>query len=184
MTYVDKLRALGASTEASVAALFDRYVAKAVTGPEFVATAAATIAKANARAVVMADLSLAATLMLELGKPVAALGLAPRRDDVDRLTKAATTLLAAEADPRARIARLARVEPLDAAGNAYSDAIARREEVSGYRRGVSADGCELCQWLAKTHLDPAGYVYPAKQKMNRHKGCTCTQIPVRKGQRA
>lgn len=183
MNYRTHLKELGARTEARVLALFDSYTAATITGPDFVAAAAATIAKANARAVAMADLSLAATLMLEMGEPVAALGLSPKPGDVDRLTKAAQTLLAAETDPRDRIARLGRVEPLDAAGEAYSDAISQRENVTGYRRGVSADGCELCQWLAKTHLDPAGYVYPAKQPMNRHKGCTCTQIPVRKGQK-
>lgn len=180
MTYRENLTELGAVTERKVLDLFDRHTAGELTAPQFVSTTATVIAKANGRAVAMADMSLAATLSLRLGVPVAALGLASPAGELARLQKAADTLLAAEDDPRARVARLGRVEPLDAAGTAYSTAIARSRRVTGYRRGLHAGACELCQWLAKTHLDPEGYVYPSRQPMNRHKGCTCTQVPVTK----
>lgn len=181
MSYTDQLTALGAATESKVLRLFDRYVDGNLTPRQFVATTATVIAKANGRAVAMADLSLASTLSAKLGVPITALGLIPPAGDIDRLLKAATTLVEVideTPDPRARVARLGRVEPLDAAGTAYSEAIKRSGHVSGYRRGVSPGACELCNWLAKTNLDPAGYIYPANKPMNRHKGCTCTQIPV------
>ena len=81
-------------------------------------------------------------------------------------------------DPTPRVSRFARTEPLAAAGDAYDEAVRRSPHVRGYRRGLSPTACELCAWLAKRHLDPAGYIYRADRPMHRHKGCTCYPIPV------
>ena len=54
----------------------------------------------------------------------------------------------------------------------------RRHGVRGYRRGLDDHPCQLCTWLAKTHLDPAGYVYPTGKPMHRHPGCCCVPLPV------
>lgn len=81
-------------------------------------------------------------------------------------------------DPTPRVSRFARTEPLTAAGDAYDEAVRRSPHVRGYRRGLSPTACELCTWLAKRHLDPAGYIYRADRPMHRHKGCTCYPIPV------
>lgn len=176
MSYRENLRKLGADTSGRVMGHYAMYNSGRITASQFASTVASTIAKANGRAVVMADLSLAATLSVEMGIPVTTLGLQLPDGELERLRKAASTLLdLAEdtPDPAARIGRLGRVEPIDAAGKAYSKGTRLSPHVVGYRRGLSGDPCELCQWL---HKD--GYVYPAEQEMNQHKGCTCTQQPV------
>jgi len=178
MTYRDVLTGLGAATEARVLAAYAAFTDGDLTEEEFVAAVAAIIAKANARAVAVADLSLAATLMLQLGKPVATLGLTPPKDDPERLQKAATTLvglLATTPDPLARVARLGRSEPLGSAATAYSAGIRQSRLVTGWTRGVSGNACELCQSLAD-----GGAVFPDSVEMYHHKGCTCTPIPVTK----
>lgn len=178
MTYRDHLTDLGAVTEGKVLAAYTAFTDGDLTEDEFVAVVAAIIAKANARAVAIADLSLAATLMLRLRRPVAALGLTPPKGDAQRLAKAATTLVAAldaTPDPLARVARLGRSEPLEAAARAYSAGIRQNPDVTGWTRGVSGNACELCTWLAQD-----GATFPDSVEMNTHTGCTCTPIPVTK----
>lgn len=172
MSYRDLLHQLGSATETKVLAIFNAFTAGTLGQEQTVALIASTIAAANGHAVALADVSLAATLTLQLGEAVPALGLLPA-DDTARLRKAARTLLAVEDVTPERVARLGRAEPLDAAGTAYSDGIKRSRHVDGYRRGLSGNACELCVWLYKD-----GYTYPANQPMNRHKGCTCTQVPA------
>ncbi len=94
MTYREVIKRLGEATEAAVLSVYADFVAGALSEDEAVSVIAWTVAKANARAVAVADLSLAATIMLQLRTPVATLGLLPPPDDQDRLQKAAVTLLA------------------------------------------------------------------------------------------
>jgi hypothetical protein len=125
-----------------------------------------------------------AARMLHLAHGRELLGSPPGLLDVDaahaRLLKAADTLTAGidtADDPRPRIDRLAKGEPLSAMQHGALT-VYRQHDVIGYRRGVHPDACELCHWLKKTQLDPAGYVYPAGQSMYQHPGCTCWPIPV------
>ena len=173
MTYRDNVKLIAAATETKVLAVFDRYEAGELDQDTTIALIAAIIARANSKAVTLADLSLAATLMLQLLKPVATLGLTPPADDPDRLVKAATTLLAVEHLTRERVARLARSEPLGRAADAYSEGIRQNRSVTGWTRQVSPAACELCQSLA-------GDVLPDSVPMFHHPGCTCTPIPVTK----
>jgi len=173
MSYRDVVAGLGAATERDVLVVYDRFVAGDLGHHEAVAVMAAIVAKANHKATTIADLSLAATLMLQLRKPVATLGLTPPADDPDRLVKAVTTLLAIETLTRERVARLARAEPLGRAADAYSEGIRRNERVTGWTRQVSPNACKVCQ-------DLAGDVLPDSVPMYHHPGCTCTPIPVTK----
>jgi hypothetical protein len=176
VSYRDRVKVLAAATEAGAVALYDRHVSGEISRDLTVATMASRIAKANAKAVALADLSLAATLMLRTREPVPTLGIGRNPDDPARLLKAVTTVL--ELESVERVARLARSEPLMAAGRAYSVAIEKSDRVVGYRRGLSPDPCELCMWLWKE-----GYVYPADQPMHQHPGCTCVPIPVTREER-
>lgn len=171
MTYRDNVTLIAAATERKVLAVYDRYEAGELDHDTTVALMAAIIAKANSQAVTLADLSLAATLMLQLRRPVPTLGLTPPADDPQRLTKAATTLLAVATLTRERVARLARAEPLGTAADAYADGIAESPLVTGWTRQVSGNACELCQSLA-------GDVLPDSVAMYHHPGCTCTPVPV------
>lgn len=173
MAYRDTLTRLADTVVEKVLAVFTAWLAGRIERNDAIAVIASLIATGNARAVTLADVSLAATLTVELDESVGALGLLPPDDDLDRLSKGATTLLDIDDVTEARIERFARSEPLEAAANAYSDAVAASEHVAGWRRGLSPSACQLCQWWSRD-----GRVWPAEHKMPTHKGCTCTPIPV------
>lgn len=167
---------LGDTTVEKVLAVFAQYRDGALTLDAAVPVIAAIVAKANARAVSLADMSLAATLMVQLRTPVAVTGASPiGTNDLDRLTKGARTLLSIADVTEDRIARYARSEPLEAASRTYSAAIEANPDVTGWTRGVSGDACQLCTWWSRD-----GQVWPADHAMPTHKGCTCYQVPVTK----
>jgi hypothetical protein len=173
LSYRDHVTLFAADTERKVLAVYDRFAEGDLDRQTTIALIAMIVAKANQRAVALADLSLAATLMLQLRRPVATLGLAPPTGDRDRLLGAATTLLAVENLTRERVARLARAEPLGRAADAYSDGIRQSRLVTGWTRQVSPAACQVCQ-------DLAGTVLPDSVPMYHHPGCTCTPVPVTK----
>lgn len=106
---------------------------------------------------------------------------APDEDDLlPRLEQAWTTAVEVaeeRPDPDATAERLARDEPIAAAQAGYQEVLAEAG-VTGYRRALNPDACELCQWLQKSHLAPGGYVYPIDQPMFRHIGCRCLPEPT------
>jgi hypothetical protein len=173
MSYRDQVALVAGKCERAVLGIYDRFVEGDLDRRTTIALIAATIAKANHRAVAIADLSLAATLMLQLRRPVAALGLTPPKQDTERLLGAATTLLAVENLTPERVARLARAEPLGRAADAYSDGIRESRLVTGWTRQVSPAACQVCQ-------DLAGDVLPDSVPMYHHPGCTCTPVPATK----
>ena len=171
MSYRDTLKRLSGQAEAQAVALYQMREAGQVDDDTFVAVLAAIVAAANSRAAALADLSLAAALTVALRRPVAPLGLTPSPDDPERLSKAASTLLAVETLTPQRVARLARAEPLDTAARSYSQGMAHSPHVTGWTRAVSADACQACQSMA-------GGTLPDTVPMWHHTGCTCSPIPV------
>lgn len=106
--------------------------------------------------------------------------------ELARLSTAVDTLVVAldvpdkeEPDLAPRVRRIAANEPVSAAQQAAVKAY-HAHGVTGYRRGLDADPCELCVWLAKKHLDPLGFVYPSSKPMYKHPGCQCVPIPATK----
>ncbi|WP_157851082.1 hypothetical protein [Gordonia phthalatica] len=133
------------------------------------------IAEANGRARNLADMAMAAQMMIELGEPLPVQGV-DHPDEIPRLMKAAnTTLTVAETSEvsEAIVARLARSEPLEAAANAAQDAMVRSGLTKGWIRQKSADACQLCEWWWRE-----GRVWPAEHPFQHHKGCTCSPKPV------
>lgn len=174
MSYRDALDALSAQGEAALVETWRLLAGGIIDRPGAVARIVSTVGLTNAQAVALADQAVAATLMLQLGQPVAPIGVLPA-DESERLTAAALTLIdqAGEGDTVARFARLGRAEPLDAAQRAWGQAIDASEYVVGWRRGLSSGACELCRWLEKD-----GMVYPTSRGMHHHTGCRCEQIIV------
>ncbi len=78
--------------------------------------------------------------------------------------------------PRQRAARTARGRATQRLGTYYDLGLSAQPAIAGYTRGLDADPCELCVWLARD-----GYVYPRGQAMHRHPGCTCVPVPVLTG---
>lgn len=176
MSYRDQLIDLGARSETVLVDIYRRYVEGLIDRDTTVTIIADVIATANSRAVAMADLALAAQLMVDVQQPVATAGLMRPADDVARLAKAAATVLAtAEASdvPEAIIARLARSEPYEASQRAFTDAVEASPITRGWIRGLEPDACQLCRWWWRE-----GRVWPKDHRIPTHKGCTCTPIPV------
>lgn len=175
MAYVDTLKGLADDAEQAVLAAYRSFVEGLLDHDDAVQIIARTIAQANGRARVLADMAIATDLMVQLQEVVPVTGV-PIPDDTPRLTKAANTVLAsAEASdvPEKIVARLARSEPLEAAADAYSDAMVRSGRTKGWVRQKSASACQLCTWWWRE-----GRVWPAEHPFQHHKGCTCTPRPV------
>lgn len=176
MSYREAITALSGRAEDAALDLYARWEAGDLTDEQFEALLAALVARYNGRACAVADLALAATVSVALRRAVAPLGIAPPATDVKRLQRAARTLreaIPATPDPAARVARLARSEPLTTAARAYSDGMARSRHVEGWTRGLSPNACQLCRWWWRD-----GRVWPKTHPMPTHKGCTCTPIPT------
>lgn len=176
MTYRDQLIGLSQECQRQVLAVYALYVEGDIDAEDAEATIAGIIAAHNSKATALADLSIAATIMLALGGEIATLGLVPAANDVDRLRKAARTVFTV-ADkspvPEAIVGRLARSEPLETASRAYSEGMTTSPRITGWVRNVTEGSCELCEWWGRD-----GRVWPPDHPFARHKGCTCTPEPV------
>lgn len=172
-TYKDLVSRIGEASAARVVAIWKSYTEGDLTHDEAVDLIALTVASANERATVLADLGLAATLTLATRTPVTPSGVTRPLGDRARLAQAARTLLAVTGVSEERVARLGRSEPLNAAQKARGDAMASSELVEGWTRGLDGKPCQLCKWWGRD-----GRVFPKDHNMPRHKGCTCTQNPV------
>jgi hypothetical protein len=172
-TYRDLVARLGERTAEQVTAIHRSYLDGDLDHDEAVGLIATFVTAANERATVLADLGLAATLTVALGAAVRPLGLRRPPGDLQRLTKAAGTLLAIKDVTADRVARLGRSEPLTAAQEARGQGLARSTLVEGWTRAVSGSGCELCTWWARE-----GRVWRPDHPMPTHPGCTCSQTPV------
>lgn len=180
MSYHGTLNRLTDDVQVKVLTAYESWQAGALTQDQFVELTAALIARANTRAVALADLALATTLSVELGQVRPTVGVqAP--DDVERLRDAVTTLVVAAAavDVTARLGRLATAEPAAAAQIAWIDGMGQWDDVEGWMRQLDADACELCQSWAADDV-----VFPTTTKMLHHPGCQCTPKPMtRKGKK-
>lgn len=179
MAYKELLDSLAGTTEERVAQVYFLLESGDITADEAQAVIASIIGKANLKAASLATASLAATLSLQMGLPVP-VTLAPGlpAGKVEALKLAVSTIVGTpddKADAVMRIRRLGRLEPIDAAANAYSEGISRSPVVKGWSRGLSASPCALCRDWAQ-----GGKVWPSSHKMIHHKGCTCTQQPITK----
>lgn len=169
MTYTDTLAMLAASTEESVVALYERFLAGELTEAEFVELATAALAAGEARGAALADVALATTLSVQRGTAVPTVGLAaiPVRE---MARKAITEALLAPGDATEALRVNVRAETLAAAQDAYGEGM-RQQGVESWTRVLNSGACPLCH-------DLAGDVLPASAEMYHHKGCGCTQRPV------
>lgn len=175
MSYTDSLVKLATTTEAKATKILQLWQAGKISKTEAVGTMGALISKANVKATALADASLAATLSLETGSAVPAIGVTQRSGGTT-LRRAIREILdtpEAEADMLMRVQRIARLEPIGQGARAYSKAMAAQPAVEGWVRGLDSNPCQLCRWWYRD-----GRVWPKNHPMPHHKGCTCTQIPT------
>lgn len=174
MSYEDTLKRLSAGTVATVLQVWQAAQAGELEWrlvPELLALVVAT---ANAQGAAVAQLAFRAYLEAHDAAPVAmAVASTSMPQDVERLTGAMRTILASDLETEMQLTRLAANEPLDAAASAYQAELDASPRVSGWRRQLESDACQLCQWWARD-----GRVWRTDHQMPRHPGCTCHQLPV------
>lgn len=180
MTLQTSMTALSERTAQQLNAGYAAYQAGQISEPVWHATAVNLLLAANIKAIGLADFAAAAYLTVTRREPVPTLGIVLPQNERGRLDDAIITLTdrASPMHDRAsevpgRVERLARAEPLNAAQQTYVTAL-NRHGVTGYRRGVSPDACEMCAtWLYRD-----GYVWPTSKPFHRHPGCACYPVPV------
>lgn len=176
MSYREELVALGERSEKALIEIYRRYTAGLIDRDTAVTIIADILGAANSQAAALADVALAAQLMADVQVPVATAGVMRPASDLERLAKAAGTLLTvAEASevPESIVARIARSEPYEASQRAFTEAVEKSGITKGWIRGLEPDGCQLCRWWWRD-----GRVWPKDHPMPRHTGCACTPIPV------
>ena len=175
----DGVGRLADRTEAEIAALFTRFERGQLGRPEFVALAAALIARARVQGVGLADLVLTSEVIRALRTRAAPLGLTPPDGDAERLQGSVTSVLDQEIagakdraqlreSQRVRLIRLGRDSAAESAVWAYSAAMVARG-ARGWIRVTDANPCQVCSNLAD------GVVRSPSVTMKRHTGCCCTQ---------
>ena len=201
----DLLAELADSTDRAVQALVASWLAGELSDAEFVALATAALERAQAEGVALADAAVAASLGAGAVGVLPTAGAAARvaalvRDaltDRPRITITRTP----GTDPAAYIAQLraelaepghdrtfyaSRHQTIDVIErfrlNTRDEVLASAQEASGravrrhgarWTRRLNRGACALCQ-------DLAGDVLPSHAEMYRHKGCGCTQRPIKK----
>lgn len=194
--YQSATEALATDTERAALAIYNRYLRGELSDDDAALLIAAAVNRANAAAVSLADAWLTVQVEEQLGEPVPTVGVLPV-DDSERLVKAVNTVLSEPASPEptqdettaesiepaqgsptlrtlrddqaeARLARLARCEPLEAAQQATHEAMQKQPLVEGWVRHMDADPCQLCRWWWRE-----GRVWPKAHRMPTHKGCNC-----------
>lgn len=175
MSYHGTLNRLADDAAAKVLGIYNAWLGGDLTDGQFVQLAAAHIGVANARAVTLGDMALAAALTVQLGSVQPVTGVQPA-DDHGRLVAALGTLVAAHVAGeviQARVSRLAASEVLSAVQDGFHNAMLEYEMVEGWSRQADAGACELCtSWASGDNF------FPKSVKMIHHAGCQCTAKPI------
>jgi hypothetical protein len=159
---------LAARTERAVLGLYARLTAGEIDADTTVPLIAGVVNRANAAAVALSDVWMAAQIEAQARIPVPVVGVLPE-DGSDRLMQGVTTILSELVeDVVTRLARMARAEPLEAGCWGTHEAMQQQPLVEGWVRQFDADPCQLCVWWGRE-----GRVWPRDHRMPTHKGCNC-----------
>ncbi|PQZ85595.1 hypothetical protein CQ018_19650 [Arthrobacter sp. MYb227] len=175
MSYRDILVKLGDTTVEKVLRIYDLMQAGELTYLEAVGLMSTLIGTSQAKAVALAETSLAAELTLGTRTAVGVIstGVTP---DMKKLRGGVRVVLAtvnSTPDPEGRIGRMARNLTYAAGADAYSEGVKRSPLVEGWERNLEPDACQMCVWWWRD-----GRAWPKDHVMPSHKGCTCTPKPV------
>lgn len=174
-TFSDLLVGLSADTERAATAVATRYVSQEITLTEAATALELVVRTGNTRGSTLGAAACREVLATlgEYTLAVAAPAALAHADDIVRIGKAVTTVLAGRETAVSAAARLARSEAVEAAQTAFGSVLGQSKKVRGWKRGMESDPCELCSWWSRD-----GRVWPKDYTLQRHKGCTCRQVPV------
>jgi hypothetical protein len=172
VTYAEEQQANAQAAKTTVLTLLSAWAMAEVTPDEFTTMSTNAILRANARAVVLADLGLTGLLSAMLKTPLPHLGMSLPATEVERVEAAVQTTMSGSADDYpVRFGRLASAEPLETGRRAWHEAL-QVQGVEGWTRKASPTACAQCRGLAD------GSVIPINRKMADHPNCTCVAMPV------
>ncbi|WP_431711106.1 hypothetical protein [Glutamicibacter uratoxydans] len=172
MSYRDLLVNLGDTTVEKVLDVLGLLREGMLSHTETVAVLTTIVGKSQAKAIVLAEASLAAelTVLSRSPVPIVPTGFQAQPEAVRR---AMETTLAFDGDLTQRIERAVRGITYKAAADAYSDGVSRSRLVSGWVRDLEPDACQMCVWWWRE-----GRIWPKEHPMPTHTGCTCSPKPV------
>lgn len=169
--YQVQTQALAIRTAVQVASINAALQAGDLTVPDAELLIASIVDAANNLASLLADQYVSVAIESATGAATPVSGAAPA-DDVERLTKAVSTVLTdddiAVPDAGTRLERLARSEPLDTGQRAVAAVMSVHPQVEGWTRHMDADPCQLCKWWWRE-----GRIWPKEHPFQKHKGCNC-----------
>lgn len=173
MTYQAVLQQLTSDAARRAEALLRQYNAGELPRDAFVDALAALVDAARAQGATAAVAVLRAYLEAALDEPLPLTPIGVESAH-GRLVQAVGTILDDPAqDSAMQVERLATNETTTAAATAYAETMAAQPLVSGWRRGLDDDPCQLCQWW-----DRDGRVYHRTHRMPTHPGDMCHPVPV------
>lgn len=175
----DGVGRLAARTEKEIASLYTRYESGRIDRDTFVSLAAAVISRARASGVSLAELSLMADALRQIGDPLGPVGVELPDGDAERLMSSVESVLdemphsadnleALRGSQRARLARLARDSSVESSVWGMREAMLATG-ITGWVRQTDMDPCVVCRNLAD------GVVRSPLVVMKRHTGCCCVQ---------
>jgi hypothetical protein len=172
--YQTRTEALAGASAARVLAVYAAYQAGQLAADQAAELISGVVNLANAGAVSLADMFIAAQIEELAGVPTPVTGAAPT-DEHERLLEAVHTILSEQpADPdepgqaQTRLERLARSEPLETAQRAATEAMQEQPLVQGWTRAMDSDPCPLCVYWWRE-----GRIWPKIHPFQGHKGCNC-----------
>ena len=173
MTYQQRIEQLSADAAQLVDELWQLVVDGRLDLDDFRRILADFVAASRARGAAAAQVAFRGVVEAATGAP-GIITPTPVAHDRARLLTAISTIMADDAhDTLMQVKRLAANEPIQAAVDAMAAELAASDVVTGWRRGLDSDPCQLCRWWARD-----GRVWLADHPMPRHKGCACLQVPV------
>lgn len=176
MTYQDTLDRLSTSTQDQAQTVLERLRSGEIDETTAEALLVSIILIAQRRGAAIADLSFTAQLTTMTATPVLPTGMGAGNSSavkVQEVVKETMSSAKGIDDAVMRVTRIAGNEPQEIAKQVYGQAIAQDRRVEGWTRGLDADPCQLCIWWYR-----GGRVWPKDYPIQRHKGCTCTQVPA------
>lgn len=175
MSYRDLLVKLGDTTSEKVLNIYRLMDAGDITRFDAIALMSTLIGKSQAKAIALAETSLAAELTLALLEPVPVVATPIKPDTTAVRGAVITTLGTAKSTPdiEARLERVVRGITYKAATDAYSHGVSRSKRVKGWTRDLEPGACEMCVWWWRE-----GRTWPREHPMPTHTGCTCSPKPV------
>ncbi len=172
MSYQGVLGRIRQDSKQKIMAAWSLYGKGYIDRAEFMRLAEGVLGLAGESAAAAADMAVSLELTRMNGTLATTQGVRAERKRKTYLASL-ETVLDGDGDVVMKLERLSLNAPLDAAVEAYSEAISV-SDATGWVRQMDSDPCQLCRWWWRE-----GRVWPIGHPMQHHSGCECVARPVK-----